>query len=141
MNFKNKAIRALYIKHSDILNIHAQQIKQDALVNGSGGEYSESKRVDWQRENEASRQVREGCTCVDVESYCVCYGISESNTTGRVTIKSTYFNFYVKYLIVLQLKGPYLFHMHIDRTISVSAMMYILSYKTNNADQNLIILI
>lgn len=77
----------------------------NALVNGSGGEYSESKRVDWQRENEASRQVREGCTCVDVESYCVCYGISESNTTGRVTIKSTYFNFYVKYLIVLQWKG------------------------------------
>lgn len=113
----------------------------NALVNGSGGEYSESKRVDWQRENEASRQVREGCTCVDVESYCVCYGISESNTTGRVTIKSTYFNFYVKYLIVLQLKGPYLFHLHIDRTISVSAMMYILSYKTNNSDQNLIILI
>lgn len=34
----------------------------NALVNGSGGEYSESKRVDWQRENEASRQVREGCT-------------------------------------------------------------------------------
>lgn len=29
MNFKNKAIRALYIEHSDILNIHVQQIKQE----------------------------------------------------------------------------------------------------------------
>lgn len=77
----------------------------NALVNGSGGEYSESKRVDWQRENEASRQVREGCTCVDVESYCVCYGIFESNTTGKVTIKSTYFNFYVKYLNSFTIKG------------------------------------
>lgn len=29
MNFKNKAIRALYIEHSNILNIHVQQTKQE----------------------------------------------------------------------------------------------------------------
>lgn len=29
MNFKNKAIRALYTEHSDILNIHVQQTKQE----------------------------------------------------------------------------------------------------------------
>lgn len=39
--------------------------------------------------------------CVDVELYCVCYGIFEFNMIGRVIIKSIYFNFYVKYLIVL----------------------------------------
>lgn len=72
--------------------------------------------------------------CVDVELYCVCYGIFEFNMIGRVIIKSIYFNFYVKYLIVLWLKGFCLFYLYIDWIIFVFVMMYILLYKINNVD-------
>lgn len=84
----NKICLCIYIYDKGMIVISCV-LATNALVNGSGGEYPESGVDVW------TGRARTRPSVIS-ESGLVCSGISESNTTGRESIKSTYFNLNVK---------------------------------------------